>query len=70
MCEEIIIKLSLHTHTDVSTDEDLAALMSFRKGSAGSIDGLKLNNFNDLTCRQTAEAGRLLIQSLHSLCDV
>ncbi|XP_047998133.1 uncharacterized protein LOC125235580 [Leguminivora glycinivorella] len=52
----------------VATKKDvLAAVMSFKNGSAGGLDGLSPQHFKDLLCGATGDAGDQLLEDITQL---
>ncbi|XP_072937198.1 uncharacterized protein [Epargyreus clarus] len=53
----------------VNMKEVLSALMSFKHGSAGGLDGFTPQHLKDLTCGATGEAGRVLLEDITQLIN-
>jgi hypothetical protein len=51
----------------VTPDEVLRAVLSFRNGSAGGLDGLSPQHLKDLLCNSAGEAGESLLKDLTAL---
>lgn len=61
----------LDTHSlTVTGQEVIAALSSFRSGSAGGLDGLSPQHLKDLVCSGAGEAGESLLKELTALVNL
>lgn len=57
-------------HVVTSRDEVFAAVMSFKSGSAGGLDGLSPQHIKDLISGATGDVGRSLLEDITQLANI